>query len=105
MKCLRAISGPLGSTRAYAARTAEGLQDAGIELITIYRRANRNWRRRGDQVPAHFQSYDNVMVKFKPTPAWADEDKAPKDRVAEILNEERKGVGEALGRQPQPQTM
>jgi hypothetical protein len=104
MKCLRTMSGLLGSTRAYAARTAEGLQDAGIELITIYRRANRNWRHRGDQVPAYFQSYDNAVVKFKPTPDWADEDKTPKDRVAEILNEERKGVGDALGRHPQPQT-
>ena len=68
--CLLALSGPLGRNRAYAVRTADGLRDAAIELIAIYRRTNRNWRRHGDQPPAYFQSYENAELKFPSPPEW-----------------------------------
>ncbi len=87
--CFLAVFGPLDSTRASAARTADGLRDAGIELIAIYRRANRNWRRRGDQTPAYFQSYDNAKLKFDSPPPWIVQ--KPEEQPEEILRRERYG--------------
>jgi hypothetical protein len=104
--CLLAMSGPLGSTRASAVRTADGLQNAGIELIAIYRRANRNWRARGDQPPAYFQSYDNAKLAFGAVPDWtmqqADQEPEPERILRQARDRERQLQGLLHVQQPQP---
>jgi hypothetical protein len=99
-RCLLAMSGALEGTRAYVSRTIKGLTDAGTELLTIFRRANRNWRRRSDPPPSYFLSYDNVNVKFTKVPQWADQNGS--DPISEILRAERESSN--LVRIPPPQT-
>jgi hypothetical protein len=88
-RCLLGLGGRMGNTRAYVLRTIQGLSDAGIELVAIFRRANRNWRRRGEQPPAYFMSYENVRHNLRKAPDWADPADSDADEVSQILEQER----------------
>jgi hypothetical protein len=86
-QCFLEMLGPIDGNRTYVARTTRGTQEAGKELLHIYRRAYRKWLPRSASPWPFGEIRDGLFARV---PAWAaDEDTAQRGGPA-ITNDKKK---------------